>query len=316
MNRTDRLFAIVLELQSKKTTRARDLAATFETSLRTIYRDIQSLAQSGVPIISLPGQGYSITQGYFLPPLSFTSSEATMLALGADFVAQHFDSEYAEAARSASRKIEAVLSDKARAEAREFQRSIRFIGGDEARDAKGETLAALRRAIIQRRRIRFLYHTRFPQQGNSSKNLREADPLAMVHSFGVWYVVAYCHLRRDTRHFRLDRMSDVEVRDEKFEPPADFKMEKYAEEARPLLVRALFDKDASRWVRESPSFYVAAMEDTPDGLLVTMRVRREDEAINWLMSWGGRVRVLEPASLRRRIEEEARRMIENHRMLT
>ncbi|MEW6213410.1 MAG: YafY family protein [Acidobacteriota bacterium] len=316
MNRTDRLFAIVLELQSKKTTRAQDMAAMFETSLRTIYRDIQSLSQSGVPIVSLPGQGYSITDGYFLPPLSFTSPEATMLALGADFVAQNFDSEYAEAARSASRKIEAVLSDKARREAQEFQRSIRFIAADEARDAKSETLAALRRAIISRRRIRFLYHTRFPQQGSEAKNLREADPLAMVHSFGVWYIVAYCHLRRDTRNFRLDRMSDVKVLDEKFERPADFKMEDHAEDARTVTIRALFDKEASRWVRESPSFYVTAMEDTPTGLLVTMKVRREDEAINWLMSWGSRVRVLEPRSLRRAVIEEARRMIERHEMLT
>lgn len=313
MNRTDRLFAIVLELQSRKTIRAEDLAAMFETSRRTIYRDIQALAQSGVPVVSLPGQGYSITDGYFLPPLSFTSSEATMLALGADFVAQNFDSEYAQAAQSASRKIDAVLSDKSRTEVREFQQSIRFIAGDyEARDGKEQTLASLRRAIISRRRIRFLYHTRFPQQGSAQKNLREADPLAMVHYYGVWYVIAHCHLRRGTRNFRLDRMSELEVLDEKFERPANFKMERHEEDSRPVTVRALFDKDAARWVRESPSYYVAAMEDTPAGLLVTMKIRREDEAINWLMSWGGRVRVLEPESLRRMIAEEARRMIENH----
>ena len=76
MNRTDRLLAIVLELQGKKTQRAEDLAATFEISKRTVYRDIQALSEAGVPVISVPGTGYSLMEDYFLPPLSFTADEA------------------------------------------------------------------------------------------------------------------------------------------------------------------------------------------------------------------------------------------------
>ncbi len=73
MNRTDRLLAIVLELQGRGKRRAEDLAETFETSKRTIYRDIQALCETGVPIVSIPGRGYSLVEGYFLPPLSFTT---------------------------------------------------------------------------------------------------------------------------------------------------------------------------------------------------------------------------------------------------
>jgi predicted DNA-binding transcriptional regulator YafY len=87
MNRTDRLLAIVLELQRKDNQRAEDLAAIFETSKRTIYRDIQALCESGVPVVSQPGLGYSLVKGYFLPPVSFSSDEATMLLLGNQFVA-------------------------------------------------------------------------------------------------------------------------------------------------------------------------------------------------------------------------------------
>src|SRR5215510_9314181 len=114
MNRTDRLLAIVLELQARGSRRAEDLAATFETSKRTIYRDIQALCEAGVPIVSTPGRGYSLMQGYFLPPLSFTTEEATMLLLGSDFMAQNFDAQYREAARSAGRKIAGVLPEKLR----------------------------------------------------------------------------------------------------------------------------------------------------------------------------------------------------------
>ena len=101
MNRTDRLLAIVLELQARKQVRAEDLAATFEVSKRTIYRDMEALSESGVPLVSVPGQGYSLMEGYFLPPLSFTPDEATLLLLGNHFVAENFDAHYQKVARSA-----------------------------------------------------------------------------------------------------------------------------------------------------------------------------------------------------------------------
>ncbi|HWZ18246.1 MAG TPA: HTH domain-containing protein, partial [Ktedonobacteraceae bacterium] len=130
MNRTDRLLAIILELQGKGRQRAEDLAETFETSKRTIYRDIQALGEAGVPIVSIPGLGYSLMKGYFLPPLSFTADEATMLMLGSDLMAQSFDDQYRSAALSASCKIENVLPEKLREEVYYLQDSIRFITTD------------------------------------------------------------------------------------------------------------------------------------------------------------------------------------------
>ena len=112
MNRIDRLLAIVLQLQAKRRQRAEDLAATFEVSKRTIYRDMLALAESGVPLISEPGKGYSLVEGYFLPPLSFSTDEALMLLIGSDFAAQNFDAQYHSAALTANRKISAVLPAK------------------------------------------------------------------------------------------------------------------------------------------------------------------------------------------------------------
>src|SRR5258708_16781616 len=116
MNRTDRLLAIVLELVAKGRTRGEDQAGAFETSKRTSYRDIQALGEAGVPLISMPGQGYSLMKGYFLPPLSFSSDEATMLLLGSDFMAQNFDAQYRQPAQAASRKIEGALPEQLREE--------------------------------------------------------------------------------------------------------------------------------------------------------------------------------------------------------
>lgn len=314
MNRTDRLFAVVLELQRNGRQRAEDLAARFETSKRTIYRDIQALCETGVPVVSLPGQGYSLAEGYFLPPLSFSSDEATMLLLGADLIAQNFDSEYRAAATSASRKIEAAISDKLRTEVRYLQSSIRFIADWQSDvSEKDRTLGALRRAVIDRRRIRFVYHTRFGEKGRSSKKTREADPYGLCHSYGVWYLFAYCHLRRAPRNFRLDRISEIVMLDNRFERPADINLEHIDDDKRNLVVRALFDKDVASWVREWPSYYVTSMEEMADGLMVEMMVRSEREVLQWLLSWGSRVRVLAPESLRRLIADEAGKILKQHR---
>jgi predicted DNA-binding transcriptional regulator YafY len=314
MNRTDRLLAIVLELQGKGRQRAEDLAATFETSKRTIYRDIQALGQAGVPLVSVPGHGYSLMKGYFLPPLSFTTDEATMLLLGSDFMAQNFDAQYREAAQSAGRKIAGVLPEKLRGEVQYLQNSIRFVtmGGPE-RPEEPTLLQQLRRAIIERTTVRFCYHTRHSENGKSGQSTREADPYALIHMSTAWHLVAYCHMRQDIRNFRLDRIENLELLASTFtRPPFSLVYDQQRDQPRTLTIRALFDMEIARWVHESRSYYTISEEETPAGLLITLKVRQESEVLQWLLSWGKHVRVLEPESLRKRILEEAKAILHNH----
>jgi predicted DNA-binding transcriptional regulator YafY len=313
MNRTDRLLAIVLELQRKGHRRAEDLAASFETSKRTIYRDIQALCESGVPVIAQPGSGYSLVDGYFLPPVSFSADEATMLLLGAEFVADNFDAQYREAAHSASRKIEAVLSHKLRAEVEYLRSSIAFVPTPLlSGSAAANFLPKLRRAIIERRTIRFHYHTRYSEDGSSAQRIREADPYGLVHYADSWYFIGHCHLRNDIRNFKVNRVSDLQVLEKTFERSPNFRMEPPEDDNRRLVVRALFDRDIAPWVREMQSFYVTNMEEHPDGLMVSLKVRVENEILQWLLSWGGKVRILEPESVRQRLVEEAKKMLEKN----
>ncbi|HEV2582649.1 MAG TPA: YafY family protein [Ktedonobacteraceae bacterium] len=316
MNRTDRLLAIVLELQGKGHQRAEDLAATFETSKRTIYRDMLALGEAGVPIVSMPGRGYSLMQGYFLPPLSFTTDEATMLLLGSDFMAQNFDAQYREAAQSASRKIEGALSEKLRDEVRYLQSSIRFVAASPQTPENARRIALLqqlRRAIIQHTTVRFTYHARHSQDGKSEQTRREADPYGLIHFPAGWHMTGYCHLRQGIRNFRLDRIDDLELLPATFQRPANFVMRRDRESDREIVVRVLFDHDIARWVQEARSYYVVAEEETPDGLLVTLTIRQESEILHWLLSWGRHARVLEPESLRERLAEEAEGMVTQYK---
>ncbi len=334
MNRTDRLLAIILELQGKGRQRAEDLAETFETSKRTIYRDIQALGEAGVPIVSIPGLGYSLMKGYFLPPLSFTADEATMLILGSDVMAQSFDAQYRSAAQVASSKIANVLPEKLREEVEYLQSSIRFVTADAMeRPIETEKLFLVRRAIFQHSTLRFCYFTRHPSdqvamEGQAVKptpqtgaaasktpvaSLREADPYGLVHYLNAWHVIAYCHLRQDIRNFRLDRMDDLALLTGTFQRPANFKMsETQSGRRKHIVVRVLFDKEVARWVQEARSYFTDSVEEMPQGLLVTLKPHQESEVLQWLLSWGSHVRVLEPASLRKLIHEEAQAMLQNH----
>jgi predicted DNA-binding transcriptional regulator YafY len=311
MNRTDRLLAMVLELQRKGRRRAEDLAASFEISRRTVYRDVQALCEAGVPVVALPGQGYALMEGYFLPPLSFSTDEATMLLLGSEFVAEHFDSQYKAAARSASRKIEAVLSEKLRREVDYLQNSIALVPVNMP-NGESEILRRIRRAIIERRTLQFLYHTRFSADGTSRHNRREADPYGLLNYAGAWYLVAYCHLRKALRNFRLERINELEILETSFSRPAGFQLENpQPDHQRGLIIRALFDPEIADWVREARTFFVEEMQETSGGLLVSLRVRSENEVVNWLLSWGGKVKVLEPPSLQKRLIQEAEKILDN-----
>ncbi len=313
MNKTDRMLAIVLELQGKGRQRAEDLAETFETSKRTIYRDILALCEAGVPVISTPGQGYALMQGYFLPPLSFTTEEATMLLLGSDYMAQNFDAQYREAAHSASRKIEGVLPERLRGDVRYLQQNIRFVVPETAGNGtERDSLQKLRRAILERITVRFHYYTRYVQNDQSSQNTREADPYGLVYFSNAWHLVAYCHLRQSLRNFRLERMENLAVLNQTFERPADFQIHTPNTQPRTIVVRALFDQDVARWVHEAQPHSTISTEETPAGLLVTLAIRQESEIRQWLLSWGSHVRVLEPESLRRQLLAEAEAMTRNY----
>ncbi len=311
MNRTDRLLAILLELQARRYQRAEDLAATFEVSKRTIYRDMTAIAESGVPLVSTPGQGYSLMEGYFLPPLSFTTDEAITLLLGSDFVAQNVDAQYQAAARSAASKILAVLSPDLRADVAYLQRNIQFVPAHTA--MRRDMLQVLRRAIIQKRTVQFDYRTRFAREGQPAVTHREVDPYALVNVAGSWYVVAYCHLRHDIRNFRLDRIGgEMKVSNRVFVRRPDFKLGPPPQDDRRIQVRLLFDPEIAHWVRETPSYFQVGAEECEEGLIVTLTIRSHEEIVQWLLGWGAHVRVLEPAALRKRLAAEARAMLRNY----
>ncbi len=303
MNRTDRLLAIILELQARRHRRAEDLAATFETSKRTIYRDIQALAQAGVPIVSTPGKGYALVEGYFLPPVRFTIEEATTLLLGSDLIARAFDSDYRLAAHTAGRKISGLLPPSEQTHVAELRDRIRFIATTMP-EITGDTkdVQTLRQAIVSTRTVLFRYYARRSADAEL-ESLREVDPYSLTYVKDTWHMLGYCHLRQDMRMFRISRMSNLTVLNRPFDRAEHLEQWQRTlsdrSQSRYTFTATLeFDSEVARWVQEDPFFYIETRQPIPDGLRVSLRAPDEYAILQWILGWGRHVQVLGPESLR------------------
>jgi predicted DNA-binding transcriptional regulator YafY len=316
MNRTDRLLAIVLELQRHRrgACRADDLASTFEVSKRTIYRDIQALCAAGVPIAVAGRQGYALAEGYFLPPVRFTADEALILALGSDVMANTFDNDYRVAAHSAYRKIDAILPPSLRDQVDHLKGGLHFFTTKRLDGEHLRSLRTLRQAVAEQKRIRLQYSKRDLTSNASVQTVREVDPYSLTRLADDWYLTAYCHLRQAVRVFRLTRINQLTVLEHTFEHAGAAVASRAApSDSQPIFVQALFDRDVARWARESHRSALIDEEETPEGVRMTLLTQPEHDIVRWLLSWGGDVRVLEPAWLQTLVLEHAERMLKNSR---
>jgi predicted DNA-binding transcriptional regulator YafY len=201
MRRADRLFQIVHLLRTRRGLTAAALAEELGVAQRTIYRDVADLQDSGVPIEGEAGVGYRLARGYELPPLQFDADELAALAAGARLVQAVADPELGEAARRALVKIEAAVP----AGLRETLWRTPMLAPYGFRNEAGEELGVVRRAVEERRKLRFRY-----QRGDGAGSERIVRPVGLFYWTGRWSLAAWCELRADWRNFRVDRMAGLE----------------------------------------------------------------------------------------------------------
>lgn len=301
--RGDRLLSILLLLQSHRQLTARELARRLEVSERTILRDMEALSGSGVPVVAERGAGggWSLLDDYQtkLTGLSAAEIQSLFLARPARFMADLGLKREAEAALI---KLQASLPAAGREQA-EFARSRILIDPRGWRDA-GESVACLPvllDALWRQRKIRFVYRRALCEAAE-----RTGDPLGLVAKGSAWYLVA--NIEGEPRTYRVSRISEPAALDEAGARPKEFDLAAYwersAAEFREKLPRyyATFRASPSvmRWVRYRGW---RLEEETPDGDGVRVRLRfdAEEEAVQFGLSFGGEVEVLEPTELRREV---------------
>lgn len=205
MNRIDRLYAVVEELRAAgpRGRTARQLAARFEVSVRTIERDLSALGQAGVPLATKQGRGggYTVDRSMSLPPLNFTPREVAAVAIA---LSRTDHVLFRDDIRSALHKIMSAMPERALAEARATADKVRLLVQPTA-DPDAEIAETIWRAV----RDNHVLHVEYVDVGGVLTE-REVEPLHVVVGPNGSYLTAWCHLRCDDRVFRMDRITRAE----------------------------------------------------------------------------------------------------------
>lgn len=301
MNRIDRLFAILLTLQHKRRVRAQDLADQFEVSKRTIYRDLSALNQMGIPLAALPGEGFELVEGYYIPPLMFTENEAVALILGSRLLTQQAAGSLMRSADQALAKITVALPEQVRMRAETLTNIIGFITPSEKFNLDDPQLLALQKAIQEKRVV----HLRYLGYQQNVISEREVEPHRLFYSDGVWYVEGYCRWRKDIRAFRLSRIEKLSLRNETFPRLRRGKQKA----ARTMDIKIRFNADIVRWVRERQHYGFQNEEPAVQaGVTMNYQVHDPSEITPWILSWGAAAEVLAPKDLRNSLRETAQKL--------
>jgi len=213
-SRLSRLIAILTQLQSKRLLTSTEVAQKFNVSVRTVYRDIKALEQAGVPIITEDGRGYSLMDGYRLPPIMFTESEANAFITAEKLVLLNTDTSLTKNYIEGVTKIKSVLRTHAKDKAGLLSKRVAF---EQNPDNKivSNFLSTIQIALTNFGVIKIEYYS--PNNDETTK--RHIEPFALINNVGEsWYLIAWCRLRKDYRLFRFDRITKMEVTDEKFAP--------------------------------------------------------------------------------------------------
>lgn len=296
MNRIDRLFAILLELQHKRRLRAVDLARQFEISKRTIYRDMSALNQMGIPIAALPGEGFELVEGFYLPPLMFNENEAVALTLGLRLLTQQAAGSLTQSADSASAKIKVALPEQVRVKSEALSGIIGFITPSQKFNLDDSQLLLIQKAIQEKQ----VMHIRYHGYRKDEISERDVEPHQLYYSDGVWYFEAYCRLRKDVREFRLSRVEKLTLLDQHFSKRRKSK----AAAARMVEVRIRFDARILRWVRERQHYGFVREKNS----VMTYHVHDVSEITSWILGWGAEAEVLAPKDLRKELRETAKKL--------
>ncbi|WP_300487371.1 YafY family protein [Flavobacterium sp.] len=314
MNRFDRITAILIQLQSKRVVKAQDLADRFNISLRTVYRDIRTLEEAGVPLYGEAGVGYSIVDGYRLPPVMFTQDEAMAFITAEKLMEKLSETAIQNNFRSAMYKIRSVLrgSEKDLVEGLEDHIHVRKKKKNTT-TAPDNSLDILLKAISEKRIVKMTYRA----FGNEENTERLLEPIGIYYENEYWYTVGYCHYRSDYRHFRADRVVSILLTEEAFRKEHS-SLQKYQEQIKQDLhfkrerVVIRIDKTIGMYLQERKHYYGFVSEKI-DGNEIEMTFLTEslyEGFARWYIMFADYAEILEPASLKVRVKELAEKILQ------
>lgn len=307
--RLARLLKIITIVKSNPRLTRADLARICEVdSVRTIQRDINSLAIADIPIF-WSGEGYEIMPDFFLPPLALTLEEALSLVLSARAYSEGEGAFHETAVESALSKILATLpksarilleldSDKISVESRKVMNMGGFV-------------SRLYQAILNTRQLRINYYS----YSRNAISERDVDPYALSFRRRAWYLIAFCHMRNDILMFRANRIKTLDYTGEVFSRPPDFSVKEYMAKSWQTMkgeeteVVVKFSPAIAPLIKEVEWHPSQHIENLPDGsILYSATVSGVKEISFWILGYGQNAEVISPVNLRKELAAVAKKM--------
>lgn len=310
MNSSERRLKIMLMLQQpgEKLT-VNQFAEKFSVSRRTIFRDFNALQEINVPVTWDKYAGYGMMKGYKIPPLMFTSKELATVMVGLNFVKSQIDNSLAEDAEGVELKIRNVLP----VELRDFMNSLssrtivdpyQKYGGIK-RD--GGNWYIISSAISQEKRIEFKYKT-----AKNDVKIRKVDPYILVFFEDHWNMIGKSHLRGDNRNFRLERMSEVKILEEKVTKNEKIDVEGLifrSNESEQKIVVLLDDTVVNRFKANLPAKIIREKRKNSNKIRLEFYFNNMEFINEWLLQFGSMLSVEEPSELKRKREDLLKKML-------
>lgn len=315
MNRIDRLHAILTHLQSKRKVTAQQLADRFSISLRTVYRDVKALEESGVPVIGEAGAGYTIMEGYRLPPIMFTQEEAAAILMGSKLAQRMTDSSVQKHFEDALYKIQSVLRTADKDYVEQLLANVEVAASRiPADEGSNKHLAALQKAVAEKKVIAIRYETNAEEITD-----RQVEPMGLWYYGNQWHLIGWCRLRNDYRDFRVSRMIRLQLKDELFtsrsyESLKDY-ISRYRERMPPLQeMQVLMDKETIRYLGDSKYQYgFVKQEDAGEKARLTFLYPFPEFFGRWLLMFTNSVTVESPDLLKEMVNDLVAELKDHHR---
>ena len=298
MNRLDRLTAILIQLQTKRVVKAEEIAERFEISLRTVYRDVKSLMEAGVPIGSEAGKGYFMVDGYHLPPVQFNETEASAMLMAGKLVEKMTDHSVRTAYESALMKIKAVLheSEKDHLENLQSTMEVKYIPTDSDKEFPNHFITAIQKALSQKEVLDMEYISTYEKEFTK----REIEPIGMVYYRSGWHLIAWCRLRNGYRDFRADRIKALANTGAKFDCRNLMSLQEYFQsfmQTNEEVEKVIFTIDKNA-LKSRPIYGQVSEEDLGDRVRMVFLCGHLNYIAKWLLAYGTAVEIEAPYKLK------------------
>jgi len=299
MNRIDRVSAILIQLQSRKIVKAQDIAERFHISLRTVYRDIKTLEEAGVPVIGEAGVGYSIMEGYRLPPVMFTKEEATAFLTAGKLIEKFTDDSTHKNYVSAMDKVRAVLRSTEKSLLENMEDNIEVI--QNYAPFETTTVSNLLPTLLKTISIKEVLQIKYCAIHSGETTERNIEPIGIYYASGYWHSIAYCQLRKDYRNFRTDRIVRMNATGEIFidnHPSLKSFLNRLAKEEKLDTIIINVKKEIAKHLRQLKFYYGFVNEkEMEDKVQMTFLTSYVEAFVRWFAMFADHAEIVSPSSL-------------------